>query len=126
MINIDTQIKHWVEGSREEWEVACELIANGRTRHGLFGAHLALEKILKAHVCRHTGDLAPRIHNLARLVELAALDIDQETKNFLFEMNKFNLVGRYPEHQAPIPDLPSAKTIMCRVEEILQCLNKTL
>ncbi len=80
MIDIDTQIQHWIEGSREEWAVACELIANRRIRHGLFWAHLALEKALKAHVCKQTEDLAPRIHNLARLTELAALDIDQEKK----------------------------------------------
>ncbi len=126
MINIDTQIRHWREGSEEEWDVACELIANKRIRHGLFWAHLALEKILKAHVCKHTGDLAPRIHNLARLVELAELDIDQESKDFLFEVNKFNLVGRYAEHQGPVPDMIETKSIMRKVEEMLQWLNKAL
>ena len=109
MINIDTQIQHWLEGSREKWDVACELIANKRIRHGLFWAHLA-----------------PRIHNLARLIDLAGLEIDLQTKDFLFEINKFNLVGRYSEHQGPVPNSASAKVIMSRVEEILQCLIRTL
>jgi len=42
-----------------------------RIRHGLFLANLALEKALKALVCKATRDLAPRIHNLVRLAELA-------------------------------------------------------
>lgn len=42
-----------------------------KIRHGLFLAHLALEKTLKAHVCRTTGELAPKTHNLVRLAEMA-------------------------------------------------------
>jgi hypothetical protein len=34
-------------------------VARGRTRHGLFFAHLALEKTLKAHVCRATNENWP-------------------------------------------------------------------
>jgi len=56
----------------EDWEVGKELIVGRRFRHGLFFIHLALEKILKAHVCRNTVDIAPPIHNLARLAEKPA------------------------------------------------------
>ncbi|MEW5801581.1 MAG: hypothetical protein AB1847_05675 [bacterium] len=39
--------------------MARELIEHGRSRHGLFFAHLALEKVIKAHICRHTQEPAP-------------------------------------------------------------------
>lgn len=51
MINIEKQIAHWRNGAEEDWSVAQELIERGRVRHGLFFAHLALEKMLKAHYC---------------------------------------------------------------------------
>jgi len=66
MLNIQHQIAYWRDGAVENWEVARELVSSGRVRHGLFFAHLALEKVLKAHVCRHTRNLAPRLHNLGQ------------------------------------------------------------
>ncbi len=71
MMDVEKQIEHWRQGSAEDWEVAIKLVEDGKSRHDLFFAHLALEKILKALVCRQTRDVPPRIHNLSRLSELA-------------------------------------------------------
>lgn len=79
MVDIIHQIAHWRDGAREEWQVATELLEKGRVRQALFFTHLALEKALKAHVCRHTGDLAPRTHNLVRLAEIAGLTVSPGT-----------------------------------------------
>ena len=75
MINIEKQISFWRDGAGEDLEVARELILHKHLRHGLFFLHLALEKIIKAHVCKNINDLAPRIHNLIRLTQIASLDI---------------------------------------------------
>ena len=75
MVDIGKQIHHWRSGAAEDWAVAEELIGLDKIRHGLFLAHLALEKALKAHVCRATGELAPRSHNLVRLAEMAGLKL---------------------------------------------------
>lgn len=75
MIDIDKQIAYWRDSADEDFAVARELVRWTRIRHGLFFAHLALEKALKAHVCRVTHDIAPRVHNLVRLAELAELDL---------------------------------------------------
>ena len=101
MIDIDKQIAYWRDGAKEDMEAARDLVVRGRTRHGLFFAHLALEKMLKAQVCRQTEDLAPRIHSLVRLAELASIKPDKEQLDTLAEMNAFNVEGRYPETLAP-------------------------
>ena len=75
MIDIDKQISFWRNSAEEDLAVARDLVHRNRIRHGLFFAHLALEKALKAHVCCVTQDIAPRLHNLVRLAELAELDI---------------------------------------------------
>ena len=59
MVNIAKHIPYWRDGAMEDLLVARDLIDSGKIRHGLFFAHLALEKILKANVCRATKDLAP-------------------------------------------------------------------
>jgi HEPN domain-containing protein len=126
MIDIEKQVAYWRDGAREDWAVAQELVDGGRIRHGLFFAHLALEKALKAHVCRQTRDLAPRIHNLVRLAELAGLNLTQEQVDVLAEMNAFNIEGRYPESLTPPPTLAQARTYLTRAEEVFRWLTGLL
>ncbi|MFH0726493.1 MAG: HEPN domain-containing protein [Pseudomonadota bacterium] len=78
MVNIIKQIMHWRSGADEDWAVARELLDRNRIRHALFFGHLTLEKMLKAHVCRNTGDLAPLTHNLVRLAQLAEIQLSSE------------------------------------------------
>ena len=126
MIDIDKQIAYRRDGAKEDLEVARELIDRGRNRHGLFLAHLALEKLLKAHVCRHTRDLAPKVHNLVRLAELASITPKKEHLYTLAEMNAFNVEGRYPETLAPPPTSNEVTGYIERAEEVFQWLISLL
>lgn len=126
MIDIERQVEYWRDSSVEDWQVAQELIAAGHLRHGLFFAHLALEKMLKAHVCRSTADLAPRLHNLVRLAEIADLELAQEQIDLLAEMNYFNIEGRYPDAIIPLPSSQEATTYLRRAEEVYRWLKNRL
>jgi HEPN domain-containing protein len=61
-MDINGQIAYWRNSSSEDWQVALELIENGHVRHGLFFVHLAMEKILKAHVTRKMQDIPSTTH----------------------------------------------------------------
>ena len=126
MVDIEKQVQFWRAGAEEDWQVAGELLANQRIRHGLFFAHLALEKTLKALVCKRTQDLAPRLHNLVRLAELAELELSQDQVDVLAEMNAFNIEGRYPELLLPEPDLVEAQEMIIRSEEVMRWLKRQL
>jgi HEPN domain-containing protein len=126
MINVEKQIRYWVEGAEEDWEVAQELINHGRVRHGLFLGHLALEKLLKAHVCRATRELAPRIHNLIRLAELTDLKLSSDQMDTLADMNSFNVEGRYPETLQAPPTLPEGKLYLYRAKEVFEWLKNLI
>jgi len=97
MVDIEKQITYWRSSSDEDWEVAHQLLKSGRTRHGLFFAHLALEKLLKAHVCRATSGLAPRVHSLLRLADLSGLVLSEGQRTFLARFDRYQLEGRYPD-----------------------------
>jgi len=126
MIDIQKQISYWQTGAIEDWAVATDLISRKRIRHGLFFVHLALEKLLKAHVCQHTQELAPRIHNLSRLVELTALTLSLDQQNILAEANAFNLEGRYPDLLVPPPTPDEAREYMYRAAEVYKWLLSLL
>jgi HEPN domain-containing protein len=122
MVDIAKQIAFWRDSAKEDWDVARQLVDNGRTRHGLFFAHLALEKIIKAIVCKQSKDLAPRLHNLSRLAELAALTLDTGKMEVLAEMNAFHIEGRYPESMTKPPTKEEALNYMAGAEGVFQWL----
>jgi HEPN domain-containing protein len=126
MVDIKKQISYWKENAEEDWAVAQQLLESGRTRHGLFFAHLALEKMLKALICKNTGDLAPRIHNLNRLIDLAGVVSNPVQTDILAEMNAFHIEGRYPETLTKRPTREEATRYMKRAEEVFRWLTKLL
>jgi HEPN domain-containing protein len=126
MINIQKQIDYWRNGATEELECAANLFEDGRIRHGLFFLHLAIEKILKAHVCRKTQDLAPWKHNLLRLSDLADIKLKEEDAGFLVELNQYNLEGRYPEMSEELPSAEDIKQIRQTTERIFVWLHDQL
>lgn len=125
-MDLAKQIEYWRSGASEDWEVATELINSGRTRHGLFFAHLALEKLLKAHVCRTLGDLAPRIHTLLRLVERTDLAVSEQQRLFLARFDQYQLEGRYPDMLPMAPDIETARNELQQAQEVFEWLNQRL
>lgn len=126
MVDINKQIHYWREGAREDWEVGVHLVETGRRRYGLFFAHLTLEKILKALVCKQSQDLAPRIHNLVRLSELTDIGLNNTQIDILSKMNAFQIEGRYPEFQTPPPDATETSHYMKQAEEMYKWLKSQL
>ena len=124
MVNIAKQIAHWRNGAKEDWDVACLLVSQGRIRHGLFFAHLAVEKVLKAHFCKSRDELAPPIHNLLRLAEKTGLSLKPSQIDLFTEVNSFNIEGRYPELFLPLPSQYEAEEFLQKIGELMECLNK--
>jgi len=125
-IDIEKQVDHWQAGAAEDWQVAVELVNSGRTRHGLFFAHLALEKTLKALVCRATQDLAPRIHALLRLAERTGLTFSEEQRTFLARFDRYQIEGRYPDLLPEAPDIEVAHQELKQAKEMFEWLRQQL
>ena len=125
-IDVDKQIAFWRGSGEEDMAVARDRVHRNRTRHGLFFAHLGLEKALKAHICRATKDIAPRLHNLIRLSELAELHPQPDYVDILAEMNSFNIEGRYPDTLSLPLSQDEAIEYMKRDDEVFQWLIKLL
>jgi HEPN domain-containing protein len=126
VIDVEKHVTYWQKGAAEDWDVAIQLVAINKIRHGLFFLHLALEKLLKAHVCRYTGEIAPRIHNLVRLAELSGVVLTTKQLDILAEMNPYNLEGRYPEMWGPISSAEEANLAIADSTEVFTWLMNQL
>ncbi len=126
MVDVQAQIEYWRASSVEDWEVANELVRSSRVRHGLFFAHLALEKMLKAHVCRTSCDVAPRLHSLLRLAERAGLALSDEQRLFLARFDRFQMEGRYHDPAIPAVSVDVAQAELRRAGEFFEWLTRQL
>lgn len=92
-------IDYWLDSAAHDMEAADMLFHNGQYNWCLFIGHLVIEKILKAFFVRDNDDFPPRTHNLARLSENVNLIFSEEQKQFLLEINRFNIEARYPDYK---------------------------
>jgi HEPN domain-containing protein len=124
MVDPDKQISYWRASAEEDWGAAEDLVRLRRLRHGLFFAHLALEKVLKAHVCRVTRDLPPRIHQLLRLADRAKLLLSDEQRVLLARFDRHQLEGRYSDTLLGVEDPAATKEELREAREVFEWLNQ--
>lgn len=124
--DIEKHVKYWYSSAQEDIETAELLINSQKFRHGLFFAHLALEKSIKAHLCRYTKQLPPRMHNLLRLYEKTDLELNENQKNFIARFDRYQLEGRYPESWPTLIDKESAAMEVKEAKELIQWLINQL
>lgn len=92
-------LKFWVDGSTDTLDTAEKLFIDKKYHHSLFFLHLSIEKLLKALHQKRKNEPAPPVHNLSRLVELAEIDISEQTNLELKEISSFNLSARYDDYK---------------------------
>jgi AbiV family abortive infection protein len=61
-MDVGKQIEYWRSGAEEDLAAARSLLEKKHFRHALFFAHLAIEKVLKAHVTHETKTI-PASHS---------------------------------------------------------------
>jgi HEPN domain-containing protein len=125
-MDVKKQINYWRTSSEEDFAAAQSLLEEGHLRHCLFFAHLAIEKMLKAHVTKKINDVPPKIHNLVRLAEITGLKLDSNQKDLLREFGIYQLEGRYPDFEQVPLDSTLASQEIARAKEILKWLKKQL
>ncbi len=92
-------IEYWLNSAEHDLDVGETLFQNRKYDWCLFIGHLVIEKVLKAFYVRDTDESPPWIHNLVRLAENTTLSLSDEQKQFLMEINRFNIEARYPDYK---------------------------
>ena len=126
MIDIKKQIQDWIEGAEDDLSAAELLIREKKILQGLFFCHLVVEKAIKAHLVKKSGEVAPRSHNLIYLSEKADLVFDNETEIFLGILMKYQLQGRYPDYNPVLPDILVVNEYFEKTKNLLQWIKERL
>jgi HEPN domain-containing protein len=79
----------------EDLDTAKKLINAKKYHHGLFFAHLAIEKLIKGLVYKNINKHPLPIHNLKKLAKQAKLNINEKQSKQLKEITSWNIEARY-------------------------------
>jgi HEPN domain-containing protein len=89
--------ENWIGMANYDLETARHMLAAGRYLYVVFMCHLALEKLLKAHVTEVTQTVPPRSHDLIFLIRKAGLELPQTLLEFVGKINNASIPTRYPD-----------------------------
>ena len=100
MNNIDL-MNYWLESSDKDYETMEVLYKNKQNSWCLFIGHIVIEKLLKALYARNNPytPIAPKTHNLILLSQKAELEVTEELKKKIQEINTFNISARYDDYK---------------------------
>ena len=85
-----------------------------------------MEKALKAHVAKRTESVPPRIHNLARLAEIAGIALNREQKSLFGDLMEYHISARYDELGCEEPAAAQAREWIEQAQEVIAWLMNEL
>lgn len=95
----DEIISYWVTSAEHDYHTMINLYNSKDYHWSLFMGHLVLEKLLKAIYVERVDINVPRVHDLLRISEKAALILDEKQKDQLDIVTSFNLAAKYPDYK---------------------------
>mgnify|MGYP000672160389 FL=1 len=102
------------------------MLNTGRYLYVIFMCHLALEKMLKAHVTEVTKEIPRKTHDLLYLVEKVKLELPKEYLDFVGKINTTSVPTRYPEDlQKMLKEFPKnvAEDYLRKTKEVIAWLK---
>lgn len=103
------------------------MLATGRYLYVIFLCHLALEKMLKAHVAEVTQSVPIKTHDLIYLVRKCELKMPAQYLDFIGKINTASIPTRYPDDlQRALKEYPKsvAKDYLTQTAELIQWLKQ--
>lgn len=126
---MEKHITYWIDSANHDFDVAESLFHSGKYDWCLFIAHLVLEKILKACYVQSKNEFPPRTHDLVKLAQMAGMELEEKTLEFLDMANTFNISTRYPDEKFNFYSLCTKDFTVenfNKIKEIRKCLLKKI
>lgn len=115
--------EQWADRARYDLETARAMLEAERHVYVLFCCQQAVEKALKAVIIARTGKLAPRIHSLPRLAELASVAPEAERLDLMADLSNFYVQSRYPDEMEPTGEATSLDRVTKTLDETKEAVE---
>jgi HEPN domain-containing protein len=125
-MDTDKQIEYWINTAADDLQTAELLINNLKILQGLFFCHLSIEKIIKAHIVKFTGETPPKSHNLLLLTSKTNINLEDSKKDFCGLLMTYQLEGRYPENYPEVPSPDQSREILTETISLFQWFRSKL
>jgi HEPN domain-containing protein len=97
--NVKYAIEAWSKSSDNNFDEMLDFYKIGRNNWALFIGHLCIEKLLKAYYIKIHHKHSMNLHNLARIAELADLELTKDQKSDFAMITTFNISARYDDYK---------------------------
>lgn len=117
---------NWIALADYDIETARHMLATKRYLYVIFLCHLALEKLLKAHVAELTQTVPIKTHDLIYLVKKCELELPGNYLDFIGKINTASIPTRYPDDlQRSLKEYPEsvAKDYLKQTMELVKWLK---
>ena len=118
-------IAHWQKGARDALKVAQSCFEDKIYDLALFHCHLAVEKALKSHYIKETGETHPKTHRLLELAQYTKLDWSSEEYRALAELTDFAIEARYADPERA-QEIATEENCIRWIAETEKIINKLL
>ena len=126
----EEHVQYWKLQAEDDWEAVYALFNGRKYLQSLFFAHLVIEKICKAIWIKHNqSNIPPKTHNLNFLLSQTKLELTDEQNEFLLNLNRFQLEGRYPDYITNMQEICTkdfAYGMISQTKEIKEWLQEKL
>lgn len=89
--------EEWFKQADYDLGTAEAMFKTGRYIYSVFMCHLSIEKALKGLYAKKFHKDPPKIHNLNYFSEAIKLDLPEDFKNFVDNLNSLSIPTRYPD-----------------------------
>jgi HEPN domain-containing protein len=92
---------YWLDLCEDDLITAKALLKSKRFLHMGFFCNMVAEKALKAVITEHTGEIPPKIHDLAKLANKASIweILSDEQRELFKKLTPLQIEARYPEYK---------------------------
>jgi HEPN domain-containing protein len=118
---------NWIALADYDIETAHYMLTTERYLYVIFLCHLALEKLLKAHVAEFTQSVPVKTHDLIYLVKKCELELPEQYLDFIGKINTASIPTRYPDDlQRSLKEYPKsiAKDYLNQTVELIEWLKQ--
>jgi len=121
-----SEAERWKKRAAYDMSAAQALLEAEVLLYVPFCCQQAVEKMLKARIIELTGEMAPKIHPLLRLAELARIELTSSQAETFEQLSLYYIYSRYPmrsEIWEKTFTVEAARNLLAATQEIISWLN---